>query len=525
MQHSVLETTVLWWVPAGVAFVGILFGFLARGLIMRTRARGARTEAQCILEQARHDADTTAREAEILARNEIVKAREAFEKEITARRQELRSLEERLTMRETNVDRRVALVDKKETVIETRLGELEVQKQALQSAEAGARQAHDEVRAKLQEIAALPQEEARRLVRQQAEEDLRGEMAQLIRRRQQQTLATAEVEAREIIVGAIERYAAPQVSEVTTCTVTLPSEEMKGRIIGREGRNIRTLEAATGVNILIDDTPEVVVISGFDPVRREVARQALERLMADGRIQPARIEEVVAQVHEELDDLMRKAGEQALSDLDLHGVAPELSHTLGRLKFRQSYAQNVLTHSVETAVLMSLMAAELGLDPAIAKRVGLFHDIGKALDHQVEGNHAIIGADLLKKHGEAPVVYNAVAAHHHDLAGDSVYAALASAADAITAARPGARAENTEIYLKRLQALEELAAGHNGVERAYALQAGREIRVFVESGQLDDAAALQLAHTLSQQIELELKYPGQIKIVVVRETRYIEYAR
>jgi len=524
-MHTVMETTVLWWVPAGVAFVGVLLGYLTHSLFAQARARGARAEAQRILDQAHRDADSTAREAEILARNEIVKAREAFEQEVAMRRQELRSLEGRLTVREANVDRRVALVDKKETLIETRLGELEAEKQTLQSAELETRRRQDEVRARLQEVAALPQEEARRLVRHQAEEDLRAEMAQLLRRRQQQTLAAAETEAREIIVGAIERYAAPQVSEVTTCTVALPSEEMKGRIIGRDGRNIRTLEAATGVNILIDDTPEVVVVSGFDPVRREVARQALERLIADGRIQPARIEEVVAQVREELDELMRKAGEQALSDLDLHGVAPELAHVLGRLKFRQSYAQNVLTHSVETATLMGLMAAELGLDPVMAKRVGLFHDIGKALDHQVEGNHAIIGADLLKKHGEPALVVNAVAAHHHDLAGDSVYAALASAADAITAARPGARTENTEIYLKRLQTLEHLAAGHAGVERAYALQAGREIRVFVEAGKLDDGGALQLARALSQQIEHELKYPGQIKVVVVRETRFVEYAR
>ncbi|MCX6998346.1 MAG: ribonuclease Y [Kiritimatiellaeota bacterium] len=520
-----METTVLWWLPAGVAFVGILIGYLAHMILARAHAQGAKTNARDILQQARHAADSTAREAEILAREAIIKAREAFEQERLTRRQELRTLEERLTQRETNLDRRVALVDKKEITTETRSGELETQRQALLAAEALARQGLDDARTKLQQVAALPQEEARRLVRQQAEEDLRGEMSQLLHRRQQQVRATAEAEAREIITGAIERYAAAQVNEVTTCTVTLLSDDMKGRIIGREGRNIRTLEAATGVNILIDDTPGVVQVSAFDPVRREIARQVLERLMADGRIQPARIEETVAEVREELNELMRQAGEQALSDLGLQGVVPELAQTLGRLKFRQSYSQNVLTHSVETATLMGLMAAELGLDPAIARRVGLFHDIGKALDHHVEGNHAIIGADLLKQHDEPAVVYNAVAAHHHDVGGTSLYAALASAADAITAARPGARAENTEIYLKRLKALEDLAARHHGVERAYALEAGREIRVFVKADQVDDALALQLARTLSQQIEQELKFPGQIKVVVVRETRYIEYAR
>ena len=524
-MQTIMETTVLWWMPAGVAFVGILLGYLAHMILARAHAQGAKTQARAIMEKARHDANSTAREAEILARNEILKASEAFTAEITVRRQELRALEERLTQREINLDRRVALVDKKEITVETRLGELEAQKQALQAAEALARQGLDDARAKLQLVAALPQEEARRLVRQQAEEDLRGEMAQLLRRRQQQTLATAETEAREIITGAIERYAAAQVNEVSTCAVALPSEDMKGRIIGREGRNIRTLEAATGVNILIDDTPGIVQVSGFDPVRREIARQALERLMADGRIQPARIEEVVAEVRDQLDELMRTAGEQALSDLGLQGVAPELVQMLGRLKYRQSYAQNVLTHSVETATLMGLMAAELGLDPAIAKRVGLFHDIGKALDHEIEGHHAIIGADLLKQHGEPAVVVQAVAAHHHDVGGDSLYAALASAADAITAARPGARSENTEVYLKRLADLEKLAFQHPGVERAYALEAGREIRVFVKADQADDATALQLARALSQQIEQELKFPGQIKVVVVRETRFIEYAR
>ena len=300
---------------------------------------------------------------------------------------------------------------------------------------------------------------------------------------------------------------------------------MKGRIIGREGRNIRALEAATGVSFLIDDTPEVVVISGFDPMRREVARLTLERLMLDGRIHPARIEEVVTKVQEDLGETIMAAGEAAIYELGLQGVAPELVRTLGRLKYRHSFAQNVLQHSVEMAHLMALMATEIGLDPLIAKRVGLFHDIGKALDHQVEGRHAVIGADLLRRYGEPPVVVNAVAAHHREVETDSLYSTLASAADAISASRPGARSETTTLYLKRLEKLEAIANSFRGVEKCFAMQAGREIRVIVEPAKIDDNEAIQMARNISKQIEQELEFPGQIKVTVIRETRCVEYAR
>jgi ribonuclease Y len=371
----------------------------------------------------------------------------------------------------------------------------------------------------------MSQEQARQTLMQQLEDEVQNEAGALIRRIQEETKETADRQAREIITTAIERYAAAQATEITTCTVTLPNDEMKGRIIGREGRNIRALEAATGVDILIDDTPEVVVISGFDPLRREVARVSLERLISDGRIQPARIEEVVGKVQEEIDETIRAAGEHAIYELGLQGVDPELVRTLGRLKYRHSFAQNVLQHSVEMGHLMGMMASDLGLDPAIAKRVGLFHDLGKAVDHQVEGNHAIIGADMLRKHGEAPVVYNAVASHHHEVEGESPYAALAAAADAITAARPGARSENTEVYLKRLEKLEGIANNFRGVEKSYAIQAGREIRVIVEPSKINDDDAMQMARNIGKQIEQELEYPGQIKVTVIRETRCIEYAR
>ncbi|MBN1269511.1 MAG: ribonuclease Y, partial [Kiritimatiellae bacterium] len=427
--------------------------------------------------------------------------------------------------RETNLDRKIALLDTKEAKLEQQLAELGEQKTALQHRDEELQQLTAREEETLQRIAALSPEQARETIMKQMEEEMRAEGGALLRRIQEETRATAEREAREIITTAIERYAAAQAGEITTCTVNLPNDEMKGRIIGREGRNIRALEAATGVDILIDDTPEVVVISGFDPLRREVARLSLERLIADGRIQPARIEEVVHKVQEEIDDAIRAAGEQAIYDLGLQGVDPELVRTLGRLKFRHSFSQNVLQHSIEMGHLMGMMAADLGLDPATAKRVGLFHDIGKALDHQIEGAHAVIGADLLRKHGEPQTVYNAVAAHHHEVEAGSPYAALAAAADAITASRPGARSENTEIYLKRLEKLEAIANSFRGVEKSYAIQAGREIRVIVEPSKIDDNDAMQMARNISKQVAQELEFPGQIKVTVIRETRCIEYAR
>jgi ribonuclease Y len=491
----------------------------------RIRGSAAVHQARTIQETAQRNAENVAREAEILARNEVMKARENFEHEITARRQELLGMEDRLMQREVNLDRRVALVDKKEQALEGKLGDLEQQKAALKEAELTLQKLNENLRAKLQETAALPREEARRQLLAQVEEELRQETSQLVRRSQQQARATAESEARSLIIQSIERYAAPVVNEVAVCTVTLPNEEMKGRIIGREGRNIRAIEQACGVQIVVDDTPGVVQISSFDPIRREVARLTMEQLVADGRIQPARIEEVVAKIQHDLDEVMLKTAEQAVGELGLQGLAPEILRLLGRLKFRQSFAQNVLAHSVETARLMGLLAADLGLDPLTAKRVGLLHDIGKALGHEIEGSHAMIGAEFLKRHGESEQVYSAVGAHHHETEGDNIYSALAGAADAITAARPGARVENTELFIKRLSELEALATRLPGVEKAYAFQAGRELRVFVEPRKVDDNGALKLARELSRQIEQELKYPGQIRVVVVRETRFVEFAR
>ena len=514
-----------WLLPTFFASVAVALGYYSHSILSRVKTTEAHKSAQSIIHEAKRDAEVIRKESKLQARDEVIKAREAFELEIKARRQEQMALEERAAQRETNLDRKVTMLDKKEQTIEQKLEDIEKQRNELRQKEQEVVALQAEQREKLQKMAGLTQDEARKLLMQQLEEDLRFESGALVRRIQEESRETAEKEARKLITLAIERYAADQAAQVTTSSVTLPNDEMKGRIIGREGRNIRALEAATGVNILIDDTPETVVISGFDPMRRETARLALERLMADGRIHPARIEEVVAKVQEEMEDTIRAAGEGAIYELGLQSVAPELVRTLGRLKYRHSYSQNVLTHSVEMAHLMALMAVELGMDSAIAKRVGLFHDIGKALDHQIEGSHAIIGADLLKRYGEAAVVYNAVAAHHGDVEGESMYAILATAADAITAARPGARSETTEIYLKRLEKLEGIANSFRGVEKSYAMQAGREIRVIVEPGKIDDNEAMQMARNISKQIEQELDYPGQIKVTVVRETRCVEYAR
>jgi ribonuclease Y len=382
-----------------------------------------------------------------------------------------------------------------------------------------------EEQVKLQQVAGMTQEEARKTLLTRMEKEVHSEMGSLIRRLQEQAKETAEREAGKVVAQAIQRFAISHASEMLTSSVSLPSEDMKGRIIGREGRNIRALEAATGVNVLIDDTPEAIVISGFDPIRREIAKQALEQLVADGRIHPARIEEVVAKLQENMDETIRKAGEEAAYVVGIHDVDPELVRKIGRLKFRTSYSQNVLQHSIEVSLLMGVMAGELGLDVALAKRVGLFHDIGKALDHEVEGGHALIGADLLKRQGELPIVVNAVAAHHEEVPAESLYAILAAAADAISSSRPGARAENTDIYVKRLEKLESIATSFDGVSKSYAIQAGREVRVIVDPGKIDDNGAMVMARNISKKIESELQYPGQIRVIVLRETRCVEFAR
>jgi len=520
-----MEMEINFLVPAAAVMIGMALGYIIRAILGKYRVQGAERRSVMLLEDSQRDADVLRKEAKIQARAEVLQAREELEKSMASRREEIAELEERAAQRERNLDRKVALLDKKEQSLEERAEQLTAEKGKIDALRSEAEQLVGEQRDHLQRIAGMTKEQARTMLLSELEKDVRTEAGAMIRRRVEDAKETAEREAKNIVTQAIQRYTAGHSGELITGTVALPNDEMKGRIIGREGRNIRALEAATGVNLLIDDTPEAVVISGFDPVRREVARQALERLISDGRIHPARIEEVVGKVREEMEETIRKTGEEAVYALGLHGVNPELVRMLGRLRFRFSYTQNVLQHSTEVAYLMEGMAGELGLDTMLARRIGLFHDIGKALDHEVEGGHAIIGADLLKRHGEPAVLLNAVAAHHEEVGAESLYALLCSAADAISGARPGARSESTTSYVKRIEKLEEIASEFDGVDKSYAIQAGREVRVMVQPEEMDDNDAITLARAISKKIESDLQYPGQIRVMVIRETRAIEYAK
>lgn len=514
-----------WIVNAVTALVAVGVGYGLRAWLSATRLKQVERESGQLMKEAKKESDAIVKEARLQAKTELLKSREEFDVSTKARREELAALDSRVAQRESHLDRKVAMLEKKERGLEQRVADVEKQSAEYEKAQADLKRLIEEEKIKLQRVAGMTDAEARQTLMARIEGEVHSEMSGLIRRLQEEAKDTAEREATRIVCMAVQRYAASHASELMTSSVALPSDDMKGRIIGRDGRNIRAIEAATGVNLLIDDTPEAVVISGFDPVRREIARIALERLILDGRIHPARIEEVVAKASEEMGERIRQAGEEAVYLVGLQGFDPELLRYLGRLKFRSSYSQNVLMHSIEVAQLMGVMAAEMDMDVSLAKRIGLLHDIGKALDHDVEGSHAAIGADVLRRHGEQSVVINAVAAHHEETPAESIYAVLASAADAISAARPGARSETTEIYIKRLEKLEGIASGFPGVERSYAIQAGREVRVVVQPEKVNDHDALIMARNICKKIENELKYPGQIRVVVVRETRCVEYAK
>jgi ribonuclease Y len=441
-----------------------------------------------------------------------------MEKEARERRTELNQFERRLSQKEETLDKRSDSLERKEENLQRKSREVEQRQNEVN-------ELLQQQRNELERLSHLTSEEARELILKTVADEVKHETAIMIRELETQARETAEKQARDIISLAIQRTAADHVTESTVSVVALPNDDMKGRIIGREGRNIRALETLTGIDLIIDDTPEAVILSGFDPVRREVARIALERLIADGRIHPARIEEMVEKACKEVDAVIRDAGEQATLDTDVHGLHPELVKLLGRLRFRTSYGQNVLKHSVEVAHLAGIMAAELGVDARLARRAGLLHDIGKAVDHEVEGTHIEIGIDLLRKYKENSDVIHAMACHHGDYEAESVEAVLVTAADSISAARPGARRETLESYIKRLQKLEEISSSFEGVEKSYAIQAGREVRIMVKPDRVNDATAVQLSRDIVKRIEAELEYPGQIKVTVIRETRAVEYAK
>ncbi len=501
-----------------VFFLGIALGWLVHRFEFKGRAIRAREQVHSIIKQAKEEARSIRRETTLQAKDKFYRMKSEFETEVKEKRKDLQRLENRLIQKEEQLDSKISVLEKKEQALATR--EKEIQQKEINYDQLISKQ-----REMLEKISNMTSEEAKELLLKQIEQEAKHEAAKLIKKIEQEAQEQAARKAKEILALAINRYAGEYVTEKTVSVVSLPNEEMKGRIIGREGRNIRAIEAATGIDIIIDDTPEVVILSGFNPVRREVARLSLERLITDGRIHPARIEEVVNKVTQELENSIQEAGEQACFDVGVHGIHQELVKLLGKLKYRTSYAQNVLQHSIEVAFLCAIMAEELGLDLNQAKRAGLLHDIGKAVDHKVEGSHALIGADLARKHGESEEITHAIGAHHEDIPFESVLAILVSAADTLSGARPGARRETLETYIKRLEGLEEIAQSFSGVNKAYAIQAGRELRVIVESDALADEQTMLLARDVAKRIESELTYPGQIKVIVIREKRAIAYAK
>ena len=506
----------LGYVAAAAVFFAV--GVVYRKKVGEREIGSAENEATRIINEAIRSGESRKKEMLLEAKDEIHKSRTEYEKEMKERKAEISKQERRLQQKEDTLDKKSDAFERKEDELNKRLANA-AQTQA---------QAEDLKKKQLdtlEQISGLTQDQAKEYLLKSVEDDVRHESAMKIKEIEQQTKDEAEDKAREIIATAIQRCAADHAAEVTVSVVPLPNDEMKGRIIGREGRNIRTLETITGVDLIIDDTPEAITVSSFDPVRREIARLALEKLIADGRIHPTRIEDMVEKAKKEVDRTIREEGERACYETGVHNLNPELVKILGRQKYRTSYGQNVLNHSIEVAHIAGLMAAELGVDVALAKRAGLLHDLGKSIDHEVEGSHVQLGADLVRKYKENPVVINAVEAHHGDVEPKTVIAVLVQAADAISAARPGARRENVENYIRRLQKLEELTSSYPGVEKAYAIQAGREVRIMVKPEVVSEDNMSLLARDIAKKIEAELEYPGQIKVNVIRETKAVEFAK
>jgi len=508
-----------------VALVAVYSGYFLRKHIAGKKLKSAELEAGRILEVAKKEALDKRREAELEAKDLLYRLRQDFEREIKDRKLEIVNLEKRLTQKEENIDRRLDLLEKKEKEIDTRNDNLKKQEESLKLKDNQLHALVAEEKERLQKISSLSAEEAKQILLNRLNEELNNEKAIFIKRQEEEVRSIADKKAREILSLAIQRCAAEHTVESTVSVVNLPNDEMKGRIIGREGRNIRALEMATGVDVIIDDTPGAVTLSGFDAMRREIARLSLEKLISDGRIHPGRIEEIVEKTKKEMDEKIKEEGERAVFESGINGLHPEIIKLLGRLKYRTSYGQNALQHSKEVSFLLGIMASELGLDFKLGRRIGLLHDIGKAVDHQVEGTHAKLGAELAKKYNESSEVVAAIESHHEEAQPQSMYGVLAVAADAVSAARPGARRETLEIYVKRLDKLESIANLFKGVEKSFAIQAGREIRVIVQPEKINDNEAITLCRDIRKKIEEGMEYPGQIKVTVIRETRTIEYAK
>ena len=507
-----------WIVIAVTAVLCFLLGLLYRKRIAEREIQSAEEEAKRIINESIKTAESKKREALVEAKEEIHKSRSEYEREEKARRAELQKQERRLQQKEENLDRKTDAIEKKSDTLNQKIAAIEAQQQEIAQIKRGQLEM-------LEKISGFSIEEAKAYLIDNVRDDVTHEMAMKVKEIEAQYKEEADDRARDIIATAIQRCAADHASEITVSVVALPNDEMKGRIIGREGRNIRSIETLTGCDLIIDDTPETITVSSFDPVRREVARVALEKLIADGRIHPTRIEDMVEKARREVDHVIKQEGERATFETGVHGLHPELIKLLGRQKYRTSYGQNVLNHSIEVAHIAGLLASELGEDIALAKRAGLLHDLGKSVDHEMEGSHVQLGVELARKYKESPAVIHAIEAHHGDVEPQTVIACLVQAADAISAARPGARRENVENYIRRLEKLEELTGSYPGVEKAYAIQAGREVRIMVKPEEVNEDSMVLLARDIAKKIEAELEYPGQIKVNVIRETKAIEYAK
>ncbi len=507
------------------AVVFFVLGYFYRCFRAEKKIRSAEEKAKIILQDAERAAEAKKKEASLEAKDLLYKIRIEFEKETKGRRQELLNIEKRLINREENLDRKVDLLERRERELSLKAKQISDKEKENETKANELNSLIMEERERLQKVSGLSSEEAKKLLLKHLEDEVRYDANLLVKRVEEEAKETAEKKAKHVISLAIQRCAAEHTVESTVSVVSLPSDDMKGRIIGREGRNIRALEVATGIDVIIDDTPEAVSLSGFDPIRREIARISLERLITNGRIHPARIEEVVEKVKKEMEQSIKEEGEKLLFDVGIQRMHPEVTKLLGRLKYRTSYGQNVLQHSKEVSFIMGLLAGELRLDITLAKRIGLLHDLGKSVDHEVEGTHAGIGAELARKFGETEEVLNAIASHHDEVESSSIYGVLVQAADAISATRPGARRETLEIYIKRLEKLEAIADSFKGVDKAFAIQAGREIRVIVHPDKIGDAETSILAREITKKIESELEYPGQVKVTVIREKRVVEYAK